>query len=75
MVRARANPITGAVVTADVALVDPGAAASAEETSDLRADILAMCRSALPPHKAPASLRFVSELTMTAGGKLDRSHA
>jgi acyl-coenzyme A synthetase/AMP-(fatty) acid ligase len=74
-VRARPNPITGAVVTADVALVDPQAAASAEGTSDLRASILAMCRSVLPPHKAPASVRFVADLTMTAGGKLDRSHA
>ena len=75
MVRARANPITGAVVTADVALVDPEAAASPEGNSDLRASILAMCRSALPPHKAPAAIRFVPELRMTAGGKLDRSHA
>jgi len=75
MVRARANPITGAVVTADVALVDPAAAASAEGISDLRASILAMCRSALPPHKAPATIRFVPELRITAGGKLDRSNA
>jgi acyl-coenzyme A synthetase/AMP-(fatty) acid ligase len=75
MVRARANPITGAVVTADVTLVDPDAAASAEGTSDLRESILAMCRSALPPHKAPAAIRFVPELKITAGGKLDRSHA
>jgi acyl-coenzyme A synthetase/AMP-(fatty) acid ligase len=75
MVRARANPITGAVVTADVALVDPGAVTTAEGVCDLRASILAMCRSALPPHKAPATIRFVPELTMTAGGKLDRSHA
>lgn len=75
MVHARANPITGAVVTADVALVDPQAAASADLKSDLRASILAMCRSALPPHKAPATIRFVPELAVTAAGKLDRSHA
>jgi acyl-CoA synthetase (AMP-forming)/AMP-acid ligase II len=33
-----------------------------------------MCRSALPPHKAPAAIRFVPELRITASGKLDRSH-
>ena len=72
--RARANPITGAVVTAEVALADPRAADSTEAMAALRASILALCRAALPPHKAPASIRFVADLAVTAGGKLDRSH-
>jgi acyl-coenzyme A synthetase/AMP-(fatty) acid ligase len=75
MVRARANPITGAVVTADVALTDPQAADSQERKSELRASIIAMCRAALPAHKAPATIRFVQELAVTAGGKLDRVNA
>jgi acyl-coenzyme A synthetase/AMP-(fatty) acid ligase len=74
-VRARANPITGAVVTAEVALVDPQAAETAEGTRELRASILALCRAALPPHKAPATIRFVPALAVTAGGKLDRLDA
>lgn len=74
VVRARANPITGAVVTAEVALVDPLAADTAEQKSALRASIIAMCRAALPAHKAPATVRFVADLAMSAGGKLDRRH-
>ena len=75
MVRGRANPITGAVVTAEVALVDPQAAGSPELKSALRASIIALCRAALPPHKAPATIRFVPDLAVTASGKLDRINA
>ena len=75
LVRARKNPITGAVVAAEVALVDPGAAATPEAQSALRASILDACRASLPPHKAPASVRFVAALAVTAGGKIDRAHA
>jgi acyl-coenzyme A synthetase/AMP-(fatty) acid ligase len=75
LVRARKNPITGAVVTADVALVDPAAAETPEGQRALRASILEACRAVLPPHKAPASVRFVPSLAVTAGGKLDRAHA
>jgi len=74
LVRARRNPITGAVVTADVALIEPNAAASPEQKAALRASIMAMCRSVLPTHKAPATIRFVPDLAVTAGGKLDRFH-
>jgi acyl-coenzyme A synthetase/AMP-(fatty) acid ligase len=75
LVRARKNPITGAVVTADVTLVDPDAATTPEAQKALRDAILSACRAALPPHKAPASVRFVPSLAVTAGGKLDRTHA
>jgi acyl-coenzyme A synthetase/AMP-(fatty) acid ligase len=75
LVRARKNPITGAVVTADVALVDPDAAVTPEAQKALRDAILTACRAVLPPHKAPASVRFVPTLNVTAGGKLDRTHA
>jgi len=48
LVRARKNPITGAVVTADVTLVDPDAAATPEAQKALRDAILSACRAALP---------------------------
>jgi acyl-coenzyme A synthetase/AMP-(fatty) acid ligase len=73
LVRARKNPITGAVVAADVALTDPAQAQTPEAQSLLRASILEACRASLPPHKAPASVRFVASLAVTAGGKIDRS--
>lgn len=75
LVRSRKSPITGALVSADVALADPAAAAAPEAANALRASILAACRAALPAHKAPASVRFVASLKVTAGGKLDRAHA
>jgi acyl-coenzyme A synthetase/AMP-(fatty) acid ligase len=71
-VLARRSPILGAVVSAEVALADPQAAASADAQRALRASILDLCRDALPPHKTPASVRFVADLAMTAGGKLER---
>jgi acyl-CoA synthetase (AMP-forming)/AMP-acid ligase II len=63
------------VVTAEVALLDPAKAEAPDAQAALRADILAACRAALPAHKAPASVRFVPSLPITAGGKVDRAHA
>jgi acyl-coenzyme A synthetase/AMP-(fatty) acid ligase len=71
-VRARRSPITGAIVVAEVVLNGDAPPADA---AALKADILAGCRSALAPHKAPASLTFVPALAMTAGGKLERAVA
>ncbi len=64
---ARNNPITGALVAAEVVLRE-GVAAH----GDLSRDILSSCRAILPAHKAPSFLRFVAELPMTSGGKLAR---
>ncbi len=72
LVRGRKNPITGAIVTATVTLVDPASAETPEAQRELRASILAACRAALPPQKAPASVQFVSSLPVTPGGKIDR---
>jgi len=68
LVKARANPITGALVVADVVL-DGGAA----KEEAIREDILASCRARLAPYKVPAMIRFVQGLATTAGGKLARS--
>ena len=65
---ARKNPITGALVFADVVLRDQRLAHDAE----WEREILAACRARLAPHMVPAALRFVAELPMTDGGKLAR---
>jgi acyl-CoA synthetase (AMP-forming)/AMP-acid ligase II len=67
LVKARANPITGALVVAEVVLDD----GEGREES-VREAILAACRAQLAPYKVPAAIRFVSKLAMTATGKLAR---
>lgn len=70
-VRARSNPILGAVVEAEVVLrtdADPDRAA-------LKKAIIAHCRPRLAAHKVPASVKFVDELPITSGGKLVRRGA
>jgi acyl-coenzyme A synthetase/AMP-(fatty) acid ligase len=68
LVRSRRNPITGAVVVADVVLANPTSLAS----DAVKSDLLAACRRTLPPHKVPAILRFVPALEFTPAGKLVR---
>jgi acyl-CoA synthetase (AMP-forming)/AMP-acid ligase II len=73
LVKARKNPITGAIVTADVVLVPDGDgppdAAALERT---KAEILETCRRALPPHKVPAAIRVVPSLAVAPSGKIVR---
>jgi acyl-coenzyme A synthetase/AMP-(fatty) acid ligase len=71
-VRARRNPITGAVVVADVVLADPLPSAASEAADLIKSDLLNACRRALAAHKVPAMLRFVPSLEFTAAGKLVR---
>lgn len=63
----RKSPIMGAIVTAEVVLVD-----AANDNDRFRQAILEACRNSLPPFKVPAILRFVPTLALTAGGKLSR---
>jgi acyl-CoA synthetase (AMP-forming)/AMP-acid ligase II len=72
LVRARKNPITGAIVAAEI-VPKPEAAGAAPDT--LKQEILAICREALPAHKVPAAIRIVPSLRVTAAGKLDRAGA
>jgi acyl-coenzyme A synthetase/AMP-(fatty) acid ligase len=74
IVRARKNPITGAVVVADV-VVKSDRAGTAIEAEALKREILDACRSALPPHKVPAAIRIVPSLDVGASGKLARPNA
>jgi acyl-coenzyme A synthetase/AMP-(fatty) acid ligase len=74
LVRGRKNPITGAVVVADVVLERRHAAEEAGAFEVLQREIIESCRESLSPHKVPAAIRFVSSLTVTASGKLARFH-
>jgi len=68
LVKARRNPITGALVAADVVLN-----AGVVEAPSLREEIIAACVKQLAPYKVPALVRFVPSLAVTAGGKLARN--
>lgn len=68
LVRARRNPVTGALVVADVVLKS-----GLERDRELEQGILQLCRGALPRHKVPAAIRFVNSLQVAATGKLVRS--
>jgi acyl-coenzyme A synthetase/AMP-(fatty) acid ligase len=70
LVKARKNPITGAVVAADVVIKSEPPDAEA-----LKSEILGVCRETLARHKVPAVIRFVPALAVGAAGKLARSDA
>ena len=65
LVRAKRNPITGAVVVADVVLTDPADGAVADAPDAVKNSLLDACRRALAAHKVPAMLRFVPALEIT----------
>ncbi len=73
LVKARKNPITGAVVTADV-VVRPetqyGLGKSGSEA--LKNEILNACRRALAQYKVPVAIRLVPSLHVSTSGKLAR---
>jgi acyl-coenzyme A synthetase/AMP-(fatty) acid ligase len=76
LVKARKSPITGAVVIADVVLLNPAGTtddASGGEGEALRGEIINACRRALAAYKVPATVRFVSSLEVTPSGKLART--
>jgi acyl-coenzyme A synthetase/AMP-(fatty) acid ligase len=75
LVRARRNPITGAVVVADVVLADPASSGVADAPDAVKNALLDACRRSLAAHKVPAMLRFVPALEFTVAGKLVRPGA
>jgi acyl-coenzyme A synthetase/AMP-(fatty) acid ligase len=75
LVTARKNPITGAIVAAEVVLASGKNAFDPAGIERTKAEILETCRSALPAHKVPASIRFVDSLPVTPSGKLGRRDA
>lgn len=76
LVQGRRNPITGALVVADVVLKEAaGESAMGAASEQIIEDILKRCRDALPAHKVPTRLRIVPQLDVSASGKLARRHA
>jgi acyl-coenzyme A synthetase/AMP-(fatty) acid ligase len=74
LVRTKKNPITGALVVADVVL--KAAPQSADHDGcELKHDILLLCREVLSSHKVPAVINFVPALPVAETGKLVRDHA
>ncbi|HEY2709372.1 MAG TPA: fatty acid--CoA ligase family protein [Caulobacteraceae bacterium] len=70
LVKGRRNPITGAIVVAEVVLHG-----CANDEAALRAEILADCRQSLPAFKVPTSVKFTPALALNANGKLERAIA
>jgi len=82
LVQARKNPLTGALVVADVVLEplpngapDGAPGNTPESTDELRRELLQFCGNALPRHKVPAAINIVPNLAVTATGKLARRDA
>jgi acyl-coenzyme A synthetase/AMP-(fatty) acid ligase len=76
LVKARRSPIIGTVVVADVVLGgQTRTPAIGPEGEALKDEIIRFCRSALPQHKVPATIRFVQSLPLTTAGKLARDRA
>ncbi len=74
LVRTKKNPITGALVVADVVL--KAAPQSADhDVCELKHNILLLCRETLSAHKVPAVINFVPALPVDETGKLARRHA
>ncbi len=71
LVKGRRNPITGAIVVAEVVLNE---GAPSDQTA-ISHEIIETCRQDLSPFKVPAMVRFTLALAMTAGGKLERAVA
>ena len=75
---ARRNPITGAVVAADI-LCRPDIQHEIDSRAllacDLVEDIQSFCRTRLQAHKIPVSISFVRSLDLSRSGKLARLHA
>ncbi len=70
LVKSRKNPITGAVVVADV--VAMSAPSSIKEANSLKQEILDACHRELASHKVPVTIRFVPTLDFAPSGKLAR---
>lgn len=73
LVRSKKNPITGALVVADIVLKSPQ---SGSMTSiAMQSDILKFCRGELAPHMVPTAINIVPTLAIGESGKLVRRNA
>ena len=74
LVRRRKSPITGALVVAEVVLKTAHSSGNGQ-TSEVRDEILQLCRGALPRHKVPTAIYFVDNLPVATTGKIVRDYA
>jgi acyl-CoA synthetase (AMP-forming)/AMP-acid ligase II len=72
LVRARANFVTGAVVSAEIV---PEPDADPANSASLAREVIDLCRRELPTHKVPATVRIVESLEIAPSGKLVRRRA
>jgi acyl-coenzyme A synthetase/AMP-(fatty) acid ligase len=75
LVRSRKNPVTGAIVVAEIVLKPQPEAAPAGGNAALKNEILESCHRELPAHKVPAAIRIVPSLEVTPSGKVARPNA
>jgi acyl-coenzyme A synthetase/AMP-(fatty) acid ligase len=75
LVRPKKNPITGSVVVADVVLNALDTSDADTRKSEVKSEIIKLCRNSLTEWKVPVAVSFVQSLAMTEGGKLARAHA
>ena len=76
LVKARKNPVTGAIVVAEIVLKPQSGASDANsENASLKSEILENCHRTLAAHKVPAAIRIVSSLEVTPSGKVARPNA
>jgi acyl-CoA synthetase (AMP-forming)/AMP-acid ligase II len=64
------SAITGELVAGEIVLADPLSDGATPES--IRAAALAACRASLEPHSVPRVLDIVSQIAMTAAGKIPR---
>lgn len=75
LVKAQKNPITGALVVADVVLKAIPKDADQADSEIGERDLLEHCRAELAPYKVPAMINIVHALTIGESGKLLRRYA
>ena len=75
LVRSRKNPVTGAVVVAEVVLKPKAALTTGSDNAALQRQILEACQRALAAHKVPAAIRIVPSLEVMHSGKVARPDA
>jgi len=74
LVRTKKNPMTGALVVADVVLRTESLSMN-RDVRVLQNDILLLCREALSSYKVPAAVNFVTALAVAESGKMMRRNA
>jgi acyl-coenzyme A synthetase/AMP-(fatty) acid ligase len=76
LVKSRKNPVTGAVVVAEIVLrSEAGESDAARGVDTVKSEILEACHRTLAAHKVPAAIRIVPSLDVTPSGKVARPNA